>query len=80
MDTKLTQTKVLQTILTITETEKDIQQMEKTDIALQILKLMIEKDWSFPFDADLAESQVDQWDFAATQRALKLAAMLMEQK
>lgn len=54
--------------------------MEKTDIALQILKLMIEKDWSFPFDADLAESQVDQWDFAATQRALKLAAMLMEQK
>lgn len=54
--------------------------MNKTEIAVQIFKLMIEKDWSFPFDAELAESQSDQWDFAATQRALKLAAMLMEEK
>ena len=54
--------------------------MNKTEIAVQIFKLMIEKDWSFAFDAELAESQADQWDFAATQRALKLAAMLMEEK
>lgn len=59
---------------------EDIAQMNKTDIAVQIFKLMIEKDWNFPFDAELAESQADQWDFAATQRALKLAAMLMEEK
>jgi hypothetical protein len=54
--------------------------MDKGEIALQIFKLMMEKDWSFPYDAELAESQADQWDFAATQRALKLAAMLMEEK
>lgn len=52
--------------------------MNKTEIAVQIFKLMIEKDWSFPFDETLAESQSDQWDVAATQRSLKLAAMLME--
>lgn len=52
--------------------------MTKTEIAVQIFKLMIEKDWSFPFDETLAESQADQWDVAATQRSLKLAAMLME--
>ena len=52
--------------------------MNKTEIAVDIFKLMIEKDWSFPFDTELTESQADQWDFAATQRALKLAAMLME--
>ena len=61
-------------------TEKDIAQMNKNELAAEIFKLMIEKDWSFPFDAELAESQADQWDFAATQRALKLAAMLMEDK
>jgi hypothetical protein len=61
-------------------TEKDIAQMNKTELAVDIFKLMIEKDWSFAFDAELAESQSDQWDFAATQRALKLAAMLMEEK
>jgi hypothetical protein len=54
--------------------------MDKTEIAVQIFKLMMEKDWTFAFDAELAESQADQWDFAATQRALKLAAMLTEQK
>lgn len=54
--------------------------MNKTEIAVQIFKLMIEKDWNFPFDAELAESQADQWDFAATQRSLKLAAMLVEEK
>jgi hypothetical protein len=66
--------------LTTTETVEDIAQMDKGEIALQIFKLMMEKDWSFPYDAELAESQADQWDFAATQRALKLAAMLMEEK
>lgn len=59
-------------------TEEDIAQMDKTEIAVQIFKLMMEKDWNFPFDPELAESQADQWDFAATQRALKLAAMLVE--
>ena len=54
--------------------------MTKTELAADIFKLMIEKDWSFAFDSELAESQADQWDFAATQRALKLAAMLMEEK
>jgi hypothetical protein len=54
--------------------------MNKTELAADIFKLMIEKDWSFAFDAELTESQSDQWDFAATQRALKLAAMLMEEK
>lgn len=54
--------------------------MNKTEIAVQIFKLMMEKDWSFAYDAEIAESQADQWDFAATQRALKLAAMLMEEK
>lgn len=66
--------------MTTTETVEDIAQMDKGEIALQIFKLMMEKDWSFPYDAELAESQADQWDFAATQRALKLAAMLMEEK
>jgi hypothetical protein len=64
--------------MTTVVTVEDIAQMNKTEIAVQIFKLMIEKDWNFPFDAELAESQADQWDFAATQRALKLAAMLME--
>ena len=54
--------------------------MNKIEIAVQIFKLMMEKDWSFQYDPDVAESQADQWDFAATQRALKLAAMLMEDK
>ena len=66
--------------MTIKAIEKDIAQMNKTELAADIFKLMIEKDWSFAFDAELAESQADQWDFAATQRALKLAAMLMEEK
>jgi len=52
--------------------------MNKNELAAEIFKLMIEKDWSFAYDPDVAESQADQWDFAATQRALKLAAMLME--
>jgi len=64
--------------LTTKETEKDIAQMNKNELAAEIFKLMIEKDWSFAYDPDVAESQADQWDFAATQRALKLAAMLME--
>jgi len=52
--------------------------MIKTEIAFEILKLMIEKDWSFPFDETLAETQSEQWDIAATKRSLKLAALLME--
>lgn len=54
--------------------------MNKTEIAVQIFKLMMEKDWNFPYDPELAESQSDQWDVAATQRAIRLAALLLEEK
>lgn len=62
--------------MTTTETEKDTAPMNKNEIAVQVFLKMMEKDWNFPYDPDLAESQSDQWDVAATQRALKIGALL----
>lgn len=50
--------------------------MTKLEYAQQLLTIMIDKDWQFPMDETLATPMPDQWDQAATKRALYLASLL----
>ena len=52
--------------------------MNKTEIAVQNFQEMMRLNWNFPFDETLAESQTEQWDNSAVQRAVSQAAKIIE--
>jgi hypothetical protein len=64
--------------MTTVVTVEDIAQMNKTEIAVQNFQEMMRLNWNFPFDETLAESQTEQWDNSAVQRAVSQAAKIIE--
>lgn len=52
--------------------------MDKGELIIKLFIVMMEKDWNFPFDENLPESQPEQWDNNAIKRAVSQADKILE--